>query len=214
MSQSSNQRSLNKTDLPSLKRELPNSKTDLPSSRDNSLNTPEQTTPTKPPLPPPVMDSNLLNPYPLSQIPPPADTGTLEKSALEQIAPQSELTPNQKKLALQLAGIYATAGMFVSGFNTYDGLLLVSQAETRANEVVMAARHNKTAMKWVERLCSGNDLVAAIIGHGLMAYALLANHGRVASNPVILQGAGMTKEQVLGIIPGLHEAQNGASATK
>lgn len=100
--------------------------------------------------------------------------------------------------------------MFVSGFNTYDGLLLVSQAENRATEVILAARHNKQAMKWIERIVTSNDVLAVIIGHGVMFYALAANHGRIQANPVILHGYGMSKEQVLSVVPGLVEAQNSA----
>lgn len=124
-----------------------------------------------------------------------------------------ELTPAQKRLSMELAGFYAGIGMVVSSFNTYDGVLIISQSEQRATELVAAARHNKQVYKWVERLAHSNDMIAAIVGHGVMVYALMANHGRIEPNPVILHKFGMSKEQVLGLIPGLSEVgSNGAGS--
>jgi hypothetical protein len=118
-----------------------------------------------------------------------------------------ELTPAQKKLAMQLSGLYATIGIFVTRFDTYDGMLLISESEKRAQEVIMVARHHKGVLAIIERIVTGNDYVSLLMGHGVMLYAILANHGRVQADPVFLHQYGYSKEQVLAPLIAAQMAQ-------
>jgi hypothetical protein len=106
--------------------------------------------------------------------------------------------------------MYAGAGAFVAGFKPYAGIVLIKSAETRAEEVVRACRHNKDAWKWLERIVSGSDLTTCLLGHGLMLYAIMS-HGeksRLPKNNELLQMFGYADWQVLVPPPGMEAYGN------
>lgn len=123
-----------------------------------------------------------------------------------------ELTPAQKKLAKELSGFYATIGLFVARADAYDGMLLIGESEKRATEVIMVARHHAGMLKVIERIVTGNDYISLIMGHGIMLYAILANHGRVQADPVLLHQYGYTHEQVLAPLMAAQGIANGNGA--
>src|SRR5262252_392605 len=69
-------------------------------------------------------------------------------------------------LAANIAGTYATVGVFVSARNQYDGLAIIACAEPRANELARALSHNKRLFELAERVFAQGDVMKAVIGHG------------------------------------------------
>lgn len=138
-------------------------------------------------------------------------THTSEKSS--DVAPKgSRPAPgNHKQLIGELTGLYATIGMLVSGVDAYTGVLLIQQAEKRATEMVNVARHHKEMLAFLKRLTTSNDYIACIMGHGMMAYAILAHFKRVPDHP-FLQAVGMSEDQIIASASAQYEEamqQNG-----
>jgi hypothetical protein len=101
-----------------------------------------------------------------------------------------------KVLTDNLTQAYATAGVFISGRNQYDGMILIMCAEQRAQEMALALSHNKQIFELVERVFAQGDITKCIVGHGLMVYAILANHNRMPRNDILLQQLGYAPGQV------------------
>lgn len=110
-----------------------------------------------------------------------------------------ELTAGQKKLALKFTEMYATVGLFVSAADAYDGIVLMKQSSNRANELIRAARHDKRMYAFLEKFANGSDLGGFILGHILMFYAIMAHHGRVTANQLLLAQLGYHESQVLEV---------------
>ena len=127
---------------------------------------------------------------------------TLESSD-DNKAPKRELaqavkqTPRLAKLTNELAKLYATIGLFTTRFDTYDGLILIRESHHRATEVVNVAKHHKRMLEALEAIVDSNDYVACFIGHGMMAYAILAHHGKLKSDPLFLAQFGYHEQQVM-----------------
>jgi len=111
-------------------------------------------------------------------------------------------------MRIKLAGMYAGTGAFLAGFQPYSGLVLIQHAGERAEEVVRACRHNKEAWKWLERIVSGSDITNALIGHGMMAYAIMAQNRRLPKNEQLLQLFGYAEWQVMMPPPGMEDAKD------
>lgn len=92
---------------------------------------------------------------------------------------QNPLTPKQKKLAAELAGLYAGVGALVTGIKPLPGLIIISCAEERATEVVKVARHYPKMLAALEKLVETNDQMQCAIGHGVMFLAILVSVDRL-----------------------------------
>jgi hypothetical protein len=102
-----------------------------------------------------------------------------------------------KLLTENIAGAYGTVGVLVASRNSYDGMVLLSGAYARAEEIVNVASHNKRAFELLERLFAQGDVMKLVVGHGAMLYAIMVNHDRIPANPVLLQQFGYLPEQLL-----------------
>lgn len=113
-----------------------------------------------------------------------------------------------KKLIAELTGLYATIGIIVGGVDKYTGTLIMMSAEQRATELVNVARHHKKMMDFLKAMTASNDYLACIMGHGMMAYAILAHFDRVPQTPA-LYAMGLAEEQMF---PEKEETLNGSAA--
>ena len=111
-------------------------------------------------------------------------------------------TAKEIKVTKELTELYASIGLIVTRFSMYDGLILIKESENRARELVGMARHHKWLMNALERLTESNDYITFSIGYGMMAYALLAHHGQVPADPVLLASMGYSEEGLLGNFEG------------
>lgn len=202
---------------------LPNSEAtptlSLPTLPTNMKSTAEPSTPTMSPVTPIGQVSQLKNMNPAGEqaatASPNPPTGTPAKSspAKKDVAPKGTPPPKQisaaeKQLIRDLAGLYATIGMLVGSADTYTGVLLMQSANKRAEELVAVARHHKKMMEVLKQLTTSNDYITCIMGHGMMAYAILAHFGQVPQTPLIA-AMGMSEAQVLAPPPGMEEMMNG-----
>lgn len=111
---------------------------------------------------------------------------------------EDELTPKQKKVAQELAGLYAFGGVIASQSDIYTGAVLLTKANERAEEVVRAFRNNKFVWGILVNLTESSALMAMIFGHGMMFYAILMHDGRIKRNDAILKQYGYTEQDILG----------------
>lgn len=128
----------------------------------------------------------------------------IQEAADEAFADEA-LTARQQWTAAKLSTAYATIGIFVANSDVYDGLILMQNAEKRAEEVIRAARHNKAVYGWIEKIVNGSDLSAAIVGHAMMFFAIMAHHGRMKMPENILMAFGYHESQILTPPPGMNE---------
>ena len=160
--------------------------------------------------------SQLKNMNPAGELPttgPTPPTGTSGKSASKKdVAPKGiapkQISAAEKQLIRDLAGLYATIGMLVGSADTYTGVLLMQSDNKRAEELVAVARHHKKMMEVLKQLTTSNDYITCIMGHGMMAYAILAHYGKEPQTPLIT-AMGMSEAQVLAPPPGMEEMLNG-----
>lgn len=133
---------------------------------------------------------------------------------VEELAAEKEvpLTPADKKLVKKLSDFYATIGLFVSRADVYDGLVLIKESENRATEMVRVAKHHRGMYKILERISESNDYITCAVGHGIMAYAIMAHHGRVKADPIILKQYGYSEEEVLAPLMEAQQGQANGSA--
>lgn len=136
-----------------------------------------------------------LNPL-LQQTPDPSlDIPGLESSISEEGSSEEpplryeDLLPDVKpskpnKLTLQLSFLYEKLGELIGKFNPIDGVLISSGAIDRASELYAIGQSNPAFMNFLKTLVSGNAYIAAILGHGMVALAILANHGLVPTSQV------------------------------
>jgi len=102
--------------------------------------------------------------------------------------------------------------MFAASADPYTGVLLMMSAEKRATELVNVARHHKKMMAFLKSITTSNDYVTLAIGHGFMAYAILAHFGAVPPIPMLKQ-LGLSEEQVLAAPPDQGEVSQNGHAT-
>ncbi len=127
-------------------------------------------------------------------LPPP----TYGQGQLEEIAePSQTLTAREKRLQNKLAAFYGTVGFLLTQVNIYDGVVVIKGSEDRATEVVLVARKHKWLMEFLERMVETNDYVLLTVGHGMMLYAILANHGRIKANESVLAQFGYHPSQLI-----------------
>lgn len=161
-----------------------------------------------------------------SQIQPPKEsTHGLDDSGTEQaskdIAPKSHAGSwrvSKKRLdilAQDIAATYATAGIFISARDQYDGLLIIATSTERASELAVALSHNKQFFELAEKIFKQGDIMKCVIGHGMTAYAILAHHDRLPTNHMLLQQFGFLPEQIYAKfnIPTTNEQQSGANGS-
>lgn len=180
-----------------------------------TLHTPSTSTSTMPDMTIPTntaekpKKTNKKSPLPGPDIPTSEKLEDKKSRVAKEETPFDTLTPAQQKLAEKYASIYAMMGVFLSARDTYDGMVLIGSAQKRAEELVRAARHDKRVMKVLEKIANSSDIGSALLGHGLMLYAILAHHGRIKKNDMLLIQLGYHETQVLG-----EEASaNGSNAT-
>jgi hypothetical protein len=106
---------------------------------------------------------------------------------------------------IRLAELYALIGTLLAGANMYAGVVIAKNANVRAEEVVRAARHDKTMWKWVERVANGSDMGNLLVGHGLMVWAILIQAGRLPGDVNKLAALGYAEWQVLAPPPGMED---------
>ena len=87
-----------------------------------------------------------------------------------------------KKLIDDLAGLYATAGVLVTLVNQTDGFLIIQGADERAKELVAVANHHPAMKKTLKRLTESNDYITLVVGHGMLAVAIMQNHNVLPRN--------------------------------
>lgn len=86
--------------------------------------------------------------------------------------------------------MYATIGIAVTAFDMYDGMIIIQKSVDRAKEMVNVAKHHPPFLKLLKQITKSNDYIVALSGHGLMLYAIMAHHGRIPANMVLLQQTG------------------------
>lgn len=83
------------------------------------------------------------------------------------------LTPKETKIVKNLSAIYAAVGFGLALVKPLAGGVIMSESANRAEEVVRVAAHYPKMMEWLDRITEANDQVNLVIGHGVMAYAVL-----------------------------------------
>lgn len=103
----------------------------------------------------------------------------------EDLLPSDDSKPSKpNKLTLQLSFLYEKLGELIGKFNPVDGVLISLGAIDRASELYAIGQTNPAFMNFLKTLVSGNAYIAAILGHGMVALAILANHGLVPTSQV------------------------------
>lgn len=116
------------------------------------------------------------------------ETKVPDTTPLDMQEPQRK-QPHQQ-LINDLAGMYATIGIAVTAFDMYDGMIIIQKSVDRAKEMVNVAKHHPSFLKLLKQITKSNDYIVALSGHGLMLYAIMAHHGRIPANMVLLQQTG------------------------
>lgn len=83
------------------------------------------------------------------------------------------------KLLAGLQGIYYLVGTGLMFVNQKDAQIVIAGAPDRAAELLAVANHHPEFKKWLVRFTQSNDYLSLVLGHGLMALAILGNHGMV-----------------------------------
>lgn len=104
---------------------------------------------------------------------PPADMQPAEQETPDTIT----LNRADTKLAINVARLYSTVGVIVFTFNQTDGVILLSNAEARAKELVLLSNHHPAMKKALRNLTESNDYITFAFGHGGMILAILQAHG-------------------------------------
>lgn len=131
-------------------------------------------------------------------------TGTSEKSVSKRPTSGDKLAARAERLYPDVVKAYAGIGFLLTRWDTYDGLLIITESEKRAKELLRVAQHHKGMMDTIERIVGGNDYIALATGHGLMLYAILAHHGRIKGDQLFLAQIGYHERQ---IVPDLEQAE-------
>jgi hypothetical protein len=86
---------------------------------------------------------------------------------------------SNKKKRDRLEMMYTQMGLLIGGINQVDGIIICNTAHDRATEMIRVAQHHPRMMKAIDRLTEGNDYIAAMIGYGSTALAILVNHDKI-----------------------------------
>lgn len=105
--------------------------------------------------------------------PPTEDTATLPDTAVRRGRTSGG---KDAKLLAGIQGIYYLVGTMLVFVNQKDAQIVIAGAPDRAAELLAVANHNPAFKKWLIRFTESNDYLSLILGHGLMAMAILANH--------------------------------------
>lgn len=84
------------------------------------------------------------------------------------------------KLLAGLQGIYYLVGTVLMFVNAKDANIVIAAAPDRALELLAVANHHPQFKMWLERFTQSNDYLSLVLGHGLMAMAILANHNMIS----------------------------------
>lgn len=144
-------------------------------------------------IPPQITPMNPQAPLPAPTDDPQPPISGLEKHGKRAAKPAKQeeidplaLSPAHERKAQQLAEFYGQIALGLMGFNPNAGKILYMQSLDRAREVMRVARHHKMMMKIVDNIISGNDYVACIGGHIVMAGAILATSNRLPENQMTM----------------------------
>jgi hypothetical protein len=111
---------------------------------------------------------------------------------------QARVNPAKlKQVTDGITSLYATLGIALYARDQYDGLVVMTTAQDRAVELVNVAKHHKWLMDLLIRITQSSDYVTLVIGHGTLAYALLAHHNQIPRNDALLTQFGLSEQQVL-----------------
>jgi len=106
---------------------------------------------------------------------PPADMEPAEQGSS---APDTiKLSRADSKLATNIARLYSVVGVVLFNFNQTDGVIVISNAEARAKELVLLSNHHSAMKKALRSLTESNDYITFAFGHGGMMLAILQAHG-------------------------------------
>lgn len=106
---------------------------------------------------------------------PPAD---MEPAEQDSSAPDViKLNRADTKLALNVGRLYSVIGVVLFNFNQTDGVIIISNAEARARELVLLSNHHPAMKKALRSLTESNDYITFAFGHGGMMLAILQAHG-------------------------------------
>lgn len=96
------------------------------------------------------------------------------------------------KLLAGIQGIYYLVGTMLVFVNQKDAQIVIAGAPDRAAELLAVANHHPEFKKWLVRFTQSNDYLSLILGHGLMAMAIMSNHKMVpdsiAKNLPLIEG--------------------------
>lgn len=114
-----------------------------------------------------------------------SDLSALPKDIAPKRLPEQTAKPAKPaKLTLEIAFLYEKLGNLVATFSPIDGALISAGAIERAEELMAIGRINPAFMKVLKQLVSGNAYIQAILGHGMVAMAIMANHGIIPASKV------------------------------
>ena len=131
---------------------------------------------------------------------------TLKQGKPVKEAPKPPTQARIDALQEKLVGFYTMTGFLLTQYDTYDGLVIIKGANDRATELVNVAKHNTGLFVVLESLVESNDYFALVMGHGMVAYALLSHHNRVPANDGLLKQAGLHESDIYGPLAGKDEA--------
>ena len=89
----------------------------------------------------------------------------------------AEKQTKTNKLESDLIDFYSGIGIVLMAFSPADAVIVINQAPQRAKELSDVAKHNPRFAKFLRRMMTGNAYTVAILGHGSMLMAIMANHG-------------------------------------
>ena len=127
---------------------------------------------------------------------------TLKQGKPVKEAPKPPTQARIDALQEKLVGFYTMAGFLLTQYDTYDGLVIIKGANDRATELVNVAKHNTGLFVVLESLVESNDYFALVMGHGMVAYAILSHHNRVPANDALLKQAGLHESDIYGPLAG------------
>jgi hypothetical protein len=106
---------------------------------------------------------------------PPADMQPAEQDST---APDViKLNRADSKLATQVGRLYAVIGLGVHMMNETDGVIIISESQNRAKELVLLSNHHPALKKALRNLTESNDYITFAFGHGGMLFAIMQAHG-------------------------------------
>lgn len=94
--------------------------------------------------------------------------------------------------------------------DTYDGILLMTTASQRSEEVIRWARNDKRVWRVLVRLLNATDLGNMLVGHSLLFMGMVMHHRGQGEHPILHQ-FGLTESQVMGAWMKAQAGMNGVA---